>query len=453
MKISIFFVLCALSFLGVRVDVATATECNGSEGLHIALLEHDKARIEFRYKMQTGYIRRAGRGDITIASERNRFLYGGPRRTLDAIQAHLKALDPRATTYALVYDPRGTTECVWLVGPDGLFEATRSLGPNGQKFSMASALRDVLRVDVRVTSRLPVRHDSEAAPPRVMTSLAPADATAVRQGVIPDAIMRKIQESARTLLVLPIGDLSAVPFAALPGLEEGKFLIDFSTTIVLPSVDGLFFWVAVSGFRDFRNALIVGDPDLSGDPEYEFPRLSGAKAEAENVARFVGGAALVGQSATHEQVLEKLRRRPQLIYLATHGVADAVNPMDGSFLALGGKHLFASEIKQLRYPEGPRHPFVVMSACETGLGKTFNAGIFGLARAWIYAGAAQVLASQWNVDDEATAHLMTAFMKKMQEGADSQQAFRQAILVARSKYPDPALWGSFNLIGYPQPQM
>ena len=48
---------------------------------------------------------------------------------------------------------------------------------------------------------------------------------------------------------------------------------------------------------------------------------------------------------------------------------------------------------------------------------------------------------------------MTAFMKKMQEGADSQHAFRQAILVARSKYPDPALWGSFNLIGYPQPQM
>ena len=53
MKISIFFVLCGLSFLGVRIGVATATECNGSEGLHKALLEHDKARIEFQYKPGT----------------------------------------------------------------------------------------------------------------------------------------------------------------------------------------------------------------------------------------------------------------------------------------------------------------------------------------------------------------------------------------------------------------
>ncbi len=442
---------CLSMALAFPIVSAKAAECDGAEGLRTALLEHDKVRIEFQYKMQTGYIRKAGKGDITSAEKRNELLYQGAAATLRAIQSHLKAMDATAATYALVYDPAGSSECVWLVGPDRLLEAKRKAGRNSQEISVASAYRRHLDVDVRARGRVPQRRDaadSEATPPPEH-AVAAIDAQLLRQAVIPDLLLREIQKSARNLLILPVGDLSAVPFAALPGLDSGTFLVDSTATLVLPSVDGLFFWVPLSPFRDFGNALIVGDPDLTGDPIFKFIPLPGAQAEARSVARLVKSPALIGPSATHDQVMTGLGRGPRLIYLATHGIADAKNPMDASFLALGGKHLLGSEIKRLGFHS--KHPLVVMSACQTGLGKTFGGGIFGLARAWIHAGAAQVLASQWNVDDDATADLMTFFMEGLQKGDGSASAFRKAMLQTRAKHPDPALWASFNLFGYAQP--
>jgi CHAT domain-containing protein len=122
--------------------------------------------------------------------------------------------------------------------------------------------------------------------------------------------------------------------------------------------------------------------------------------------------------------------------------------MDGSFLALRGRHLSAAEIKRLQYHR--EHPFVVMSSCQSGLGKTINAGVFGLARAWVHAGAAQVLASLWNVDDLATSRLMTRFISYYLGGMGRQRALRQAMLETRSYNDDVALWGGFTLFGYPQ---
>jgi len=48
------------------------------------------------------------------------------------------------------------------------------------------------------------------------------------------------------------------------------------------------------------------------------------------------------------------------------------------------------------------HPLVVLSACQTGLGKVFDGGSYGVARGWLSAGAGQVVASLWRVSDEAT---------------------------------------------------
>lgn len=451
MRLPALVVTCLSIALSLSIGGATAAECDGAEGLRTALLEHDKVRIEFQYKMQTGYIRKAGKGDITIARKRNEFLYQGATPTLRAIQSHLKAMDASAATYALVYDSAESSECVWLIGPDTLLEARRKAGRKGQDISVASSFRRHLDVDVRARGRIPERRDatgSATASPSGQ-GVPAIDAQQLRQAVIPDPLLRQIQKSARTLLILPVGDLSAVPFAALPGIDSGTFLVDSTAAMVLPSVDGLFFWVPLSPFREFGNALIVGDPDLTGDPIFKFIPLPGAQTEAKSVARIVKASALIGQSATHDQVMTGLERGPKLIYLATHGIADARNPMDASFLALGGKHLLASEIKTLTFHS--KHPLVVMSACQTGLGKTFGGGIFGLARAWIHAGAAQVLASQWNVDDAATADLMTFFMEGMQRGDGSSSAFRKAMLQTRAKHPDPAMWASFNLFGYAQP--
>jgi CHAT domain-containing protein len=272
-----------------------------------------------------------------------------------------------------------------------------------------------------------------------------------RDALLPDPIARHIEGSVRTLLILPSADISAVPFAALPMSRPDLRLIDCATPVVLPSVDGLFFWVKAAPRPGPGRAVVVGDPDLSNDARWNFPPLPGARREAEDIAKMCGATALLRESADFRAVWNALQSSTlALIYLATHGVSDEANPMDESFLALKGGHLRGAQVKKLSYPSV--HPLVVMSACQSGLGKSFTGGVFGLARAWIHAGASQVLASHWNVDDDATAFLMTSFMGAMiSRGWNSASSLRAAVLATRQRFPDPALWSGFNLFGYPQP--
>ncbi len=194
-------------------------------------------------------------------------------------------------------------------------------------------------------------------------------------------------------------------------------------------------------------ALVAGDP-AADDDEWEFPPLPGARAEAAAVARRLNTEALLGDAATREAVLRRIDAEPGLamIYLATHGVASSTNPLDASFLLLAGARWPAAEIQNLVL-EG--NPLVVLSACQTGLGKDFDVGTMGMARAWSRAGAAEVVMSLWNVDDAATRELMLAFIDAASE-LPADQALRHAMRSLRRKNHDVADWASFAVLGRPE---
>ena len=120
--------------------------------------------------------------------------------------------------------------------------------------------------------------------------------------------------------------------------------------------------------------------------------------------------------------------------------------MHGSFLAPAGDHLYGRDIKSLLFPN---NPLAVMSACQTGLGKVFEGGTFGLVRAWYHVGASQIVMSLWNIDDNATKDLMLEFMRHVKARAVTEFAQREAMLATRQKYADPALWASVALFGLP----
>jgi CHAT domain-containing protein len=97
-------------------------------------------------------------------------------------------------------------------------------------------------------------------------------------------------------------------------------------------------------------------------------------------------------------------------------------------------------------------PLVVLSACETGLGKEKRGeGVMGLTRAFMYAGAPTVAVSLWSVADKSTAELMTDFYRRLlsaNEGS-SAGALRgaQLAMISGKKYSAPFYWAPFVLVG------
>jgi len=92
----------------------------------------------------------------------------------------------------------------------------------------------------------------------------------------------------------------------------------------------------------------------------------------------------------------------------------------------------------------------MLSACEThiGLARRYE-GVYGLTRAFLYAGSRSVGASLWRVDDTSTARLMSAFYRQYKQGVPKDKALQlaQQQLLRNPRYRDPYFWAGFVLIG------
>ncbi len=98
---------------------------------------------------------------------------------------------------------------------------------------------------------------------------------------------------------------------------------------------------------------------------------------------------------------------------------------------------------------------VVLSACESGLGKELKGeGVIGLTRAFMYAGSPRVIASLWNVSDPSTAELMKCFyqhlLSKTHPLPPAQALQKAQIEMIKRKHPQwcqPFHWAAFQLQG------
>jgi CHAT domain-containing protein len=91
---------------------------------------------------------------------------------------------------------------------------------------------------------------------------------------------------------------------------------------------------------------------------------------------------------------------------------------------------------------------VVLSACETGLGKIeIGEGVYGLQRSFMQAGARNILISLWKVDDQVTQELMVKFYRYLFQGKSEREAIKLAQLDQMIKTPNPAMWGGFIMVG------
>jgi len=256
--------------------------------------------------------------------------------------------------------------------------------------------------------------------------------------------------AARHLVVLPVRDLGTAPWPLLEAEPGAGPLVESASVTVAPDLLALLQPVAPWAGRATA-PVIVGDPALPPDEEWELPPLAGAEREARRVGELLGAAPLVGAAATAGEV-ESRAEEGDLLYVASHGVADAERPLHASFLALAADEAHpdgrwtAREIQAARLA-GTR--LAVLSACQTGLGQAHDGGVIGLARAFRIAGVPRVVMSLWSVEDEATAQLMERFVAELGETFPAE-ALRRAMLAQREQDPDPARWASFVLFGTPR---
>jgi CHAT domain-containing protein len=145
----------------------------------------------------------------------------------------------------------------------------------------------------------------------------------------------------------------------------------------------------------------------------------------------------------------------RFIHLATHGLLNTVHPeLSGVVLSLFDENgadtdgfLRLNDIFNLNLPA----ELVVLSACETGLGKDVQGeGLVGLTRGFMYAGAKRVAVSLWSVNDTATASLMTKFYQQMlDKGLNPVAALRAAQLEMwkSEQWKAPYYWAAFVVQG------
>jgi CHAT domain-containing protein len=130
---------------------------------------------------------------------------------------------------------------------------------------------------------------------------------------------------------------------------------------------------------------------------------------------------LTDAEASETAVRDHLSGR-SLLHFATHGVVREDETL-GSFLALRGDkqsdgRLTADEVYELKLDAD----LVVLSACSSALGPTGAEGVIGFTRAFLYAGAASVIATSWNVPDASSYELMHRFYRVRRDAATAAAA-------------------------------
>jgi CHAT domain-containing protein len=163
------------------------------------------------------------------------------------------------------------------------------------------------------------------------------------------------------------------------------------------------------------------------DPDTSVQILPGARKELDEIKQFMTGEFIY--SATKADLLERLDTY-DIIHVALHGQADLYN-FYGSHLRFIGDGPTESELHPYElFDRQVSADLVVLSACESGLGKSVaGEGIMGMGRAFKYAGASSIIQSVWRADDDATQKIMSLFYSAIrQKNVGYEEALYQAKL-------------------------
>ncbi|HUI78693.1 MAG TPA: CHAT domain-containing protein [Bryobacteraceae bacterium] len=277
----------------------------------------------------------------------------------------------------------------------------------------------------------------------------------------------RFRKASRWLLALD-ATLFEVPVAALVEVSAPNPIYVAERHIV-ESVPGAAYWLeSLERPEPHLSSVLVGvgDPiynradarlrhSYSGSDILPLPRLVASGSEVESSAKAWEGPAVLlrGQEASRENLLEQLRRKPAAVHVSTHYLESAAQ----SHYALIALSLTPSGQMELLSPFEISHwrvatGLVVLSGCHSAAGAAIpGAGVLGLTRAWLAAGAQSVVGTLWNTPDD-DGILFRAFYQSLHRSAefDAARALRDAqleLIHSGGRWARPDYWGAYFVVG------
>lgn len=464
----------------------------GGSQAEAAEVEHEVEQLRSEYEAVEGQVRQQ--------SPRFASLVRPEPPTLEEIQAELRDGNDLLLEYSLG-DERSY---LWAVTANSL--NSYELPPRATLEAAAREVYNLLTARQLAGGKVDAAYQSRvAASDRLYQEKALA-LSRMTLGPVADRL------EGKRLVIVTEGVLQYIPFDALPSPSSGEEgersdaaagsavgdtppLVSRHEVVSLPSISTLVAIRREGGRERSKGKLIavLADPVFSNDddgvrgastpqtnptapdPDAEFgqralrsfrglsggsgiTRLAHSSDEADAiVATAPRGTSLAvkGFDASRETAMSPQIGEYQIVHFSTHGFLNSEHPeFSGMVLTMvnrqGGRENGFLQLHDI-YNMNLSADLVVLSACGTGLGKDVKGeGLVGLTRGFMHAGSKSVVASLWEVDDEATAELMRSFYKAMlHEGLAPAAALRSAKESVRQhpRWSAPYFWAGFVLQG------
>jgi CHAT domain-containing protein/tetratricopeptide (TPR) repeat protein len=430
----------------------------------IATLQREISTLEDEYQQVLAAIRKSSPQYSALTQPQPLDLKGIQRE-----------LDPN--TVLLEYSLGEERSYVWVVTNDSL--KTYTLPKRAEVESVARRVNEPLAAREIATFESPAERRARIA--RADAGFQKA-ASELSQMILAPAAA---EFGNKRLVVVADGALQYVPFAALPVAPNRPLIVDHEL-VSLPSASAFALQRQILANRPLapEAVAVIADPVFStndvrlggtavkesvstriiehepGGPggQLSIPRLPFTRWEADQIlAVSPAGSTLkaVGFNANRAIAGSGELSKYRYVHFATHGYVDTeragFSAIVLSMFDRDGKpqdgFLRTHDIYNLKLPA----ELVVLSACETGLGKEVTGeGLEGLTRAFMYAGARRVVVSLWNVNDKATASLMQRLYTEMLRSHKTPAAALRAAqieMLRTRQWQSPYFWAPFVMQG------
>jgi CHAT domain-containing protein/Tfp pilus assembly protein PilF len=248
-----------------------------------------------------------------------------------------------------------------------------------------------------------------------------------------------------TVIVVPDGPLHQLAFETLVVWKPTPhYWIEDVRVAVAPSLTLL--GAGARPERCEKDLLAIGDPPAAGEA---FPHLANAAREMQDVLGQFDPDRRVsysGEQATPDSYRSAHPGRFAFIHFAAHASANRESPLDSAVVLSKGAESYKLYARDIL--DEPLHAqLVTLSACRgAGARDYWGEGLLGFSWAFLHAGARNVVASLWNVEDAAASETMARLYTELRTGrspADALRTAKLALLHSGGAYRRPFYWAPF----------